>query len=209
MGVNKIRGYRSQCVDCPPCPYFKYICGMHDRRFHTMACLFPAYHLPAARRFPVAILALSWVCGLLAGTYIAFSADDSFSALMRPVLSSPVSIVTLLIVHFLPLFFSAFVMMVFPRWMLYLLPAGEAFLFSYVASGVVLSFGSSGWLPALLLLLSNGLCSSLMLWFWICVCQHPVSGVWRQFLLTASLIIAISIFDYCFLLPFSLDLFRI
>ena len=208
MGVSKIQGYRCLCMDCPPCPYFKYICGMYDVRFYAMVSLFPTLNLPSARRFPVVILALSWVLGLSAGIYVAFSAGPSFSSLMRPVLSLPVSIVTLLSVHLLPLFFSAFVMIALPRWLLHFLAAWEAFLFAYVACGIVLSFGSSGWLPAALLLFSNAFGSAVMLLFWISFWQHPVSGVWRQFFLTAVLIASITLFDFYFLHPFSLDLFR-
>ena len=174
-----------------------------------MVCFFPVYILPATRRFPVVILALSWVCGLFAGTYIALSADSSFPLVMRPILSESVSIVSLLLVHLLPLLFSAFAVMISHRWLLHFFAAWEAFLLSYIAVGLALCFGNSGWLPAMLLLASNVLSSCVMLWYWISSWEHPVSGYFRHFFLAAALIVFISALDYRFILPFLLDLFRI
>ena len=174
-----------------------------------MVCFFPVRFSPVTRSIPVVILASAWVCGLLAGTYIAFSADISFLSLMRPVLSEPVSIVSLLISQLLPVFLSAFAVMISVQWLLFILAFGEAFLLTYVVMGVMLSFGSPGWLPALLLLLSGGFGCCVNLWFWISALRFPVSGVHRRLILTAAAVFLISLLNDRYLHPFMTDLFNI
>ena len=174
-----------------------------------MVCFFPINFSLASRRFPVVILALCWVCGLCAGTYIAFRADSSFFSLMRPVLSEPVSIVSLLNAQLLPVFLSAVAVLTSRRWLFYPIAHAEAFLLSYVGMGVLLSFGYSGWLPALLLLFSGCIGITVILWFWISSLEHPVIGVYRRLLLCCAIVAFLCVLDHRYLLPFMLELFSI
>lgn len=174
-----------------------------------MVCFFPVRFSPVTRSFPVVILASAWVCGLLAGTYIAFSADDSFLSLMRPVPAEPVSIISLLTVQLLPVFLSAFAVMISIRWLFYFLAFGEGFLLSFVGIGVALCYGSAGWLPALLLLLPGCICSCTVLWFRISAIRNPITGFRSQLSLTTAAVLLISLLDHRYLLPFLTDLFNI
>lgn len=174
-----------------------------------MVCFFPVRFSPVTRSFPVVILASAWVCGLLAGTYIAFSADDSFFSLMRPVPAEPVSIMSLLTAQLLPVFLSAIAVMISIHWLFYFLAFGEGFLLSFVGIGVALGFGSAGWLPALLLLLPGCICSCTVLWFRISVMRNQPTGFRRQLALTATIVLLISLMDHRYLLPFLTDLFNI
>ena len=174
-----------------------------------MVCFFPVRFSPVTRSIPVVILASAWVCGLLAGTHIALSADLSFLSLMRPVLSEPVSIVSLLISQLLPVFFSAFAVMISVRWLFCILAFLEGFLLTYIGMGVMLSFGSAGWLPALLLSLSGGFCSCVILWFWISALRFPVTGIHRRLALTTAAVLLISLMNHRYLYPFMTDLFNI
>ena len=174
-----------------------------------MVCFFPVRFSPVTRSFPVVILASAWVCGLLAGTYIAFSADDSFFSLMRPVPAEPVSIMSLLTVQLLPVFLSAIAVMISIHWLFYFLAFEEGFLLSFVGIGVALSFGSAGWLPPMLLLLPGCICGCTVLWFRISVMRNQSTGFRRQLALTATIVLLISLMDHRYSLPFLTDLFNI
>ena len=172
-----------------------------------MVCFFPINFSPATRRFPVVILALCWVCGLLSGTYFAFCADSSFFSLMRLTLSEPVSIVNLLVTQLLPVFFSVVAVLIHRRQLFYPIAFAEAFLLSFIGIGVMIGFGRAGWLPTLLLMFSGSLISCVVLWFWISYLEHPVSGVYRRLTLTAASVVLICALNYRFFLPFILELF--
>lgn len=119
------------------------------------------------RKGCTAFLALSWFSGLVFGSFLAVSADNSFASLMRAASERRVSIVGLLVVTLLPFLFSAFaVYLSQPR---LLLPVAfcKAASVSQVALGIGASYGSAGWLMRFLLMFSDLCVVPLLFFYWL------------------------------------------
>ena len=162
----------------------------------------PIYARHDTRKGMSFLLACCWVCGLLCGVICSsISSPETFS-LMRRIVSSPVSIVGLLNAVLIPFLLSALFSLLSIDWVVLCITFFQAFLFSFVSLGMLLSFGSGGWL--LRFFLSFGNCAALPLLFW-CWMRIVSAGV-DHFVITLVLIfflfvIAI-ILDYHVIAPF-------
>ena len=111
-------------------------------------------------------LCLFWVLGFLLG------ADNSslfydLNSLMRGGLLCSVSIVSLLTVSFLPFLFSAFVVAIGLRWLLYPICFLKAFCCSFACTAIHVAFGSAGWLMCFLLAFSDLLTMPMLFLYWL------------------------------------------
>lgn len=154
------------------------------------------------RKMSTVFLAFSWLAGLVSGIFAFSAAGDTFLPLMRSCLYGSVSIISLLCVTILPFLFSTLAVYVSEPWLLLAVSFGKAFLFSLIAVGISVSFGSAGWLMRLLLMFSDFCVLPLLYWFWL---RH-ISGqrVFNGFEIAAvlSLFVLIGSVDYCVISPF-------
>jgi len=136
-------------------------------RFENMVCFFRAFNCANGRRILVVILAFVWVSGLFLGLGTALFADPSFLGLLHKAPVCPVSFGGCFIGLLLPLLFTALSTAVSCHWLLIPLAFARAFLWSALSCGIVLAYGSGGWLVAVLFLFSHCLCNSALLWVWL------------------------------------------
>lgn len=164
-------------------------------------------NLPAwQRKGPGSLLACAWLLGLVSGAVLSIFAGDPLFSMMRAAASSCVSIPGLLSATLLPLLFSAFAVYISKPWLLIPIAFGKAFLFSYLSVGVMIAFGSAGWLIWWLLMFSDSCSLPLLWWFWLKAVSQPRGSLIRRtgFALAAAAVIG-SV-DYCIVSPFLADL---
>ena len=151
------------------------------------------------------LLGVAWIAGLLSGCGLFLSANIPLS-LMRGVLDSSVSIVTMLTNLMLPFLLSAFAVYLSQPWMLILFGYLKLFLVGYVSLGITVSFDSAGWLLRMLILFADLISLPLLFWY-----QYKgVRGSMVCSPLFSSVIFAICILvgciNYVYVLPFVADL---
>ena len=171
-----------------------------------MVRFFPAFNFANTRKCFVVLLACSWFAGFVVGPIVALSADRSFFSLMRMMPEHPVSIVGLLVSVYLPLLLTAFAVYISCDWLLIPIAFAKSLSFSLLYCGASVSFGSGGWLLAILLFGSDFLTLGLLLWLWFRIIpgKGPVLNLFISILLVFT---AVGFLDYFFISPFILNLF--
>lgn len=151
-------------------------------------------------------LASLWILGLSSGIWAYASAGDSVTSLMRGTVSGAVSIVSLLCVTGLPFLLSAFAVFISCPWLIFPLAFLKGVLFSFTAMGIIVTFGSAGWLIRQLLCFADVAAMPLLYWFWL-LCFR--TGEWfggMQLMLTAALLFLLGSIDYCLISPYLANL---
>jgi hypothetical protein len=170
-----------------------------------MVRFFPVFNSAKARKRFVVLLAFGWFAGILSGVIVAISADHSFYSLMRMIPVCPVSIVGLLLSAFLPLLFTAVAVYISYVWLLIPVVFLKALCLSLLSSDVCISYGTGGWLAALLLFGSNFLISGILLLLWFRI----ITGtrvVIRQLASSLLIFLLVGFLDYFHVSPFILNL---
>ncbi|MBR3978868.1 MAG: hypothetical protein IKJ94_04515 [Oscillospiraceae bacterium] len=148
-------------------------------------------------------ISLAWIFGLLAGLLVALRTVTIHNTWTRSLQQSELSVVGFLATLIFPYFLSAILFKVSLWEMILPLIFLKAFSYSWCATSIVCMFGHSGWLFRLLLLFSDSLSVSCLLWFWIRnYSGNSVSG-WRDLLLCFCLVLALGCFDCCLISPFA------
>lgn len=120
-----------------------------------------------ARKGMLFLLACCWISGLLCGV-ICFSVSSSgVISLMRRTVLSPVSIVGLLNAALIPFLLSALFSLLSIDWIVFCIVFIKAFIFSFVSLGLILSFGSGGWLLRFFLVFGDYAALPLLFWCWM------------------------------------------
>lgn len=148
------------------------------------------------------VLGFAWTIGLILGGFLSLSVDTIVSSSMRAAATSSMSIIGFLSVLLLPLVLSAFVVCFSKNCFLVPIAFLKAILFSFVAVGVITSFGTAGWLVSCLLLFSDCLVLPLLWWFWLCSASAKRADVLRCGFLVCVCILLIGCFDYYTVAPF-------
>ena len=179
---------------------------LQQGRFHNMNRFFSVFEPAFSCRNPRWFLALSWVSGLLLGAILSASAGESIASLMRALVYGDMSIVGLLFVAILPFLITAIAVRFSNPVLLYSSVFCRAFLCSYVALGLLMTFRTAGWLLCLLCLFCDYFRLPLL---WLCW-LHAASGEGTAFLhRTILCVLAVglaSVFDYCIVSPFLAEL---
>lgn len=185
-------------------PFFRYICGFYNRRKgeRFMARSEYPHFLPPKRKLSDAVLAFSFLFGILSGVVLFFAAGVHAFPLMRGSVAGSVSIVSLLLLNYLPFLISAYAVYISKAWLLFPVAFLRGCLFSFVSLGTSVGFGSAGWLVRLFLLFSDALSLPLLYLFW----QRHISGdhqldFWEIFVYL-SLISLIGSIDHRLISPF-------
>ena len=144
---------------------------------------------------------LAWVFGfgLLAGSLASIGAQAVFSDGRQSMAQFPGG--SVFVPTLLPLLVSGFA--VYAGWHILLIPTAfwKAFSFSYVASGVILAWGSAGWLVGGLGLFGSVCSLPVLWWYWL---RHAggegFSG--RTFLPALGVMMLVSWMDLAVISPF-------
>ena len=147
-------------------------------------------------------LALAWICGLILGSLLSVSADTLLAPVMHAVVYDGMSISGLLTVILLPLFLSAYAVYFSQSVVLILLAFLKAFLFSYTAAAILITYSVSGWLLLFLLLFSDLLMLPILWSLWLCAASVPNDRVLRRIGICVIFALLISFVDYTVIVPF-------
>ena len=145
------------------------------------------------------LLAWAFGFGLLAGSLASIGAQQIFAEVRQTLARS--AGISALVPTVLPLLVSGFV--VYSRWLLLLIPTAfwKAFSFSYAALGVILAWGSAGWLLCGLTMFGSFSALPVLWWYWLRhIGGEGFSG--RTFLPALGAMIVISWADTAVISPF-------
>ena len=127
----------------------------------------------ARKRMPLAV-AFCWFAGLLCGVACCAVSSAEIVTLMHRAVSCPASIVGLLNAAMIPFLLSAVFMAFAKPWIIAGICFVKAFLYSFVSIGILMSFGSGGWLLRYLLLFSDCTALPFLVWYWSRPASVPV-----------------------------------
>ena len=133
------------------------------------------------------------------------SASDALYPTMRAAVYSRVSISGLLSAMLLPLLFSAFAVYISNTWLLIPIAFSKAFAFAFLGIGILVSFGSAGWLVRLLLMFGDIVMLPVLWWYWqkaLTARQNPLPHCAAA----AAFALLIGGLDYCVISPFLANL---
>ncbi len=157
-------------------------------------------------RFSMIAFWIIWVCGLLSGLYVVSMSDDSAYCVFRLFLYSQSTLFGLLLTQMLPLAFTCFIFWLSKPCLTSLFVYIKAFLFAYCAFGIVLAYGTAGWMIRWIILFSSS-CSTLpLLWFWCRNFTKKGESYCQDLLVCAFSLILICVFDYLAVLPLAKSL---
>ncbi len=142
-----------------------------------------------------------WTFGLLSGLYVVSESNDSARSVFLLFLSSRSTLVGLILTQMFPLVFSCFIFWLSKPNLIHLVIFIKAFLFAYCAFGIVLAYGTAGWMIRWIILFSSS-CSTLpLLWFWCRNFTKKGESYCQDLLVCAFSLILICVFDYLAVLP--------
>lgn len=108
-------------------------------------------------------LSIVWVFGLICGVFLFLHAESSILPLMRGIPFCSVSIISLLIVEFVPFLFTAYAVCFSQPRLLILVCFCNASLLSFLMTGICKAFSTAGWLMCDIMLFSDIVGSSALL----------------------------------------------
>ena len=119
------------------------------------------------RKYDNILLAFIWLLGLCCGVVFCRRMQIPLFPMMHGVESCSVSIVCLLSVSLLPFLFSFFAVYIGSYRLLMLLCYIKGCLFAFLSMGILLAYGSAGWLLRLLIMFSDLGCLVPLWWYWL------------------------------------------
>ena len=153
----------------------------------------------AHERMPL-VVAFCWFAGLLCGVACCAVSSAEIVALMHRTVSCPASIVGLLNAALIPFLLSAVSMAFAKPWIIAGICFVKAFLYSFVSIGILMSFGSGGWLLRYFLLFSDCAALPFLVWYWSRPVSVPVRPRWIAAVLLLILA-AVTALDYRIIAP--------
>ena len=158
------------------------------------------------RKYTTFLLAFIWTLGLVCGlcAIVVGFYDDAF----RSAAARAPSFFSIMSVLLLPILCSILIAYIGQLWLIYPLAFIKAVGFAYVGWGILLSFGSAGWLVRLLLLFSDCVSVPLLLWFWNKVLTEKFEALLPSSVAAVLTAIGIGMIDYGVVSPFLVSLSR-
>lgn len=120
-------------------------------------------------------LAFGWFIGIVFGVSLSRYGSDISASLMRMVIRSPASIVSLTSVALFPFLISAFAVFISQHWLLPLIAAFKGICFSFVLSVAMQAYASASWLIYPLVAFSQVTTVPLLWIFWLRYCARDKS----------------------------------
>lgn len=148
------------------------------------------------------ILSTLWIIGFVCGLYFVLSADCASSDFFLSATRTPVSVLGIFTVAFLPIIISAISIFCALPFLIYTLCFCKAFSYGFVCLNIALTFGYSGWLIRLLLLFSSTCTSMSLFWLWHSGLSRNRITVQHDFIICIVIAAAIGIVDYFMVSPY-------
>lgn len=155
-------------------------------------------HHPARR---YVVLLGFWIAGSMCGIVSACHADVSFLSMMHRTVYCSASIVRLLVTVFLPFLLSAMAVFLSVPRLLFPIAFVRAYLLTFVSMGILLTFGSAGWLFRFLIGFGDIASVPLLFFFWLRCLREGERICHTDFLVVASLIFMIVCIDFRIISP--------
>lgn len=157
---------------------------------------------------PAFYLGLCWVFGILFGMHFVSAASEPFSSLMRAGIYCRVTILGLLAVLLLPLFFSAVSVYFSIPHLQYFICFLKAFCFGCCLYCYMYTFSAAGWLIMSFMMFSDSCMLSPLLWFW---CRHITGNrqsLKRDVCCCLTVAVLVGSVDYFIISPYLVSLLK-
>lgn len=138
--------------------------SMYGGSLMACKCCFPSGLVAYSRM--LLILMFSWLSGLLCGAFCYLKSPPEIVSLMHRAVACSASIVGLLNAALIPFLLSVLFLAFSTPWMVVGICFAKTFLFSFVSLGILMSFGSGGWLLRFFLLFGDCAAMPLLYWYW-------------------------------------------
>lgn len=151
------------------------------------------------------LILLVWCTGMLTGIYVSLHNFPNVSSWVHSY-DGGVSIVSLLICSAFPFVIYAFLTSCGLRWLLLPLCFTKAFMYCFCACSVALVYGSGGWLARILLLFSNTVSTTVLLWYQFKSIDVGATNM-RTITVACVLLVSLSsIFDHYIVTPIAVQI---
>lgn len=154
------------------------------------------------------LLGLLWTVGLLAGYFTARQLSETTYSAMRMAVRTPVSIVGLITVIFLPLLLSVAALIISKPVLFIPFAFFKSFLYSFTVSAVMFAFYDAGWLVTRLLVFSESVMSIVLLWFWFRNLHRKNNTFLTDVMISTFIAAAVFVIDFYAVSPFLASLFH-
>lgn len=148
------------------------------------------------------LLPFSWIAGLTCGIFCALRSEAFLFHMMRRVVATPVSIVSLFCISFIPFLITVYSVLISAPWILFLLSFCRAVLLGFLMAGFYAAYGSAGWLMRCLHMICDGFPALCLFVYW----KRLVSGrrfyAFEDTVCFFALHLYMSAVDYYIIAPF-------
>ena len=148
---------------------------------------------PTIRKGVMLLFACCWISGVACGVFCYSVSSPVVTSLMHRIRLCSASIVGLMNAALIPFLLSALFTAFSMSWMLPGLCFAKAFLSSFVSAGVLVSYGSGGWLVRYFLLFCDCAALPLLYWYWS---KSATPEKQRWFLITGSVFLALALVTF-------------
>ena len=167
-----------------------------------MVCFFRTLFSAVPRRGSTTVLAFVLLCGFSFGSVCAVVTDAFDVSLISKAAVTGMTFPGLLCVMLLPLVCSALAAYIHKIHFLMPIAFLKSFAFGYLASAVLVFYGSSGWLMQLLFLFSDCFSFPVLCKFWIAQYNSSGQGLFSGFAAAFILIAAVVFLDCQYISPY-------
>ena len=167
------------------CTYGKSLCNISSPKCHK----------------PVLILAISWVCSIVVGAYLAFSAQDLSSSLMHAVLINRVSIVGLATILFFPFILSALAAYFSLPELIYVIAVVKGVCLGFTTITLLLYYTGAAWLVHSLACFSSSFALMPLFLCWIRCLTRSGKSLLRDTYRYLIYSVVIGLVDYLYVSP--------
>ena len=160
------------------------------------------YQQPSIRKGVMFVFACCWISGVVCGIFCYSVSPPAVTTLMRRTYLCSASIVGLMNTAMIPFLLSALLAAFSMSWVLPGICFLKAFISSFVSAGVLVSYGSSGWLFRFFLLFCDCATLPLLYWYWLI---SVIPGKLQWYLISGCVFLAlavVTILDYRVIAPF-------
>ena len=154
------------------------------------------------------LLIISWTFGLIFGALVARNSVHLPMMICSIATQAP-SLLHLLIVALLPFLFTALAVYLSKPWLIVPIALLKAFCFAFCTFGVVLAFGSAGWLVQLFLLFTDTCVIPILIFSWLRYLSHTERSMRGLLIVCSVAAFSIAMVDYFVISPFLLRLVEI
>lgn len=147
-------------------------------------------------------ICLAWILGLTYGMFISVNSSALVLSCIRCVPNERLTLCGMILTRISPVVISALLIRISYS-LLYLFAYFKAFCYGFCMFGLLIAFGTSGWLISIFLLFSEFFAISVLFWFWIAD-SYETSDKFRKNLIISIIVITmVGLIEYYFVSPYT------